>query len=627
FEQYSFAHASGGTLGETGTRNPTVSAGVFYCGHNRVTTDAIDCSGAGTFSVWNSSASTTPDATAQTQYDNTQYWTGAALDTMTVNRYGTRFFYLDKGGALHMQYGTSNVTSVGAADAEAVPTPPAYLTSFAVYIGRMVIRNSAATASVITSAFTMAETGQLVTDHGNLSGLSDDDHPQYLLNTGDTTTGQLQCESALAASFGKDAATNTAGKTRYWSAGATDFYADVVANTMSANATFTLPAAVAGAESFLKMGTDGVIDYDTSTYLTAEADTMATASARGETVTADLILPAGGKLRYVSGAYVSTLGETALSASHARTWPNAAGTIPVLTAIPSVDNAIIRSDNTQGGIQKALATIDDSGNLSVDGSYIKVLSSFCGNESANAFRFYTNYGTLGISFGHEGLGLEKGVVRMGSGNLGESTLGAALTQDDVIIKRDVNGASAYAESGALLHLWRDVTLTTSTTGNFVEWSNDGATPLGYIDTAGDILLATGRTVKINGVDVLADLGKRTFVFALCGSGTALAVADGTLGLVVPAIYAGWNLVDVEVACHTKGVTNTTDIQLRRRRAGADADMLTVKLTLGDEYYVSDETIDTGNDDLAAGDLIYIDVDAVHDTPPQGVTVIMTVRTP
>jgi len=76
----------------------------------------------------------------------------------------------------------------------------------------------------------------------------------------------------------------------------------------------------------------------------------------------------------------------------------------------------------------------------------------------------------------------------------------------------------------------------------------------------------------------------------------------------------------------RGITGTTDIQIRRRRAGADADMLSDKLTLGDEYYVSDETINTDNDDVQTGDQIYVDVDAIHSgTAPLGLSVVLTFK--
>ncbi|GAI33871.1 unnamed protein product [marine sediment metagenome] len=88
------------------------------------------------------------------------------------------------------------------------------------------------------------------------------------------------------------------------------------------------------------------------------------------------------------------------------------------------------------------------------------------------------------------------------------------------------------------------------------------------------------------------------------------------------------MVDVIASVHTKGVTNTTDVQIRRRRAGVDADMLSTKITIGDEYFASDEVIDGNNDDVEDGDQIYIDVDAIHTgTAPKGLSVVLTFRKP
>jgi len=184
YEKDGAIRTSGMVLGETGTRNVTVTAGVFYEAWLRLTTSAIDTSGADTFDVWNSSASTTADSTGVSQYDNDQYWTGAALASLTANRYGTRFFYLDEDGGLHMQYGTSNAVALATAENEAVPTPPTFLGDFGIYIGRIVIQKSAASSLLITSSFDLVETGQVVTDHGNLAGLADDDHTQYALLVG-----------------------------------------------------------------------------------------------------------------------------------------------------------------------------------------------------------------------------------------------------------------------------------------------------------------------------------------------------------------------------------------------------------------------------------------------------------
>lgn len=66
------------------------------------------------------------------------------------------------------------------------------------------------------------------------------------------------------------------------------------------------------------------------------------------------------------------------------------------------------------------------------------------------------------------------------------TAAGAFDDDDVVIKRDVDGASSYAEAGAVLHLWRDITNVTVEGGSFLECSTDGATALMSIGKDGTI---------------------------------------------------------------------------------------------------------------------------------------------
>lgn len=174
FEVYNAQRASGLIIGEKGTRNIEVSLGILYCAHNRVPIAGIDTSVSDTFDVWNSSASVSPDATGQTQYDNNQYWDGGALQPLTTNRYGTRFFYVDFGGNLHMQYGTSNSVSLAGASAELLPAKPAYLRDFAIYIGSVIIqKGAAAAAEPPSSAFESTVAGTPVTKHDDLSNVDD----------------------------------------------------------------------------------------------------------------------------------------------------------------------------------------------------------------------------------------------------------------------------------------------------------------------------------------------------------------------------------------------------------------------------------------------------------------------
>lgn len=131
-------------------------------------------------------------------------------------------------------------------------------------------------------------------------------------------------------------------------------------------------------------------------------------------------------------------------------------------------------------------------------------------------------------------------------------------------------------------------------------------------------------------DALAgsNLGTKSVVIVPFGSGDAVAIGDGTLAFTIPASMNGMNLVNVVASVHTKGITGTTDVQIRARTGGVDSDMLLTKITLGDEFFVSDEVVDTANDDVATGDQIYVDVDAVHSgTAPNGLSVALEFRLP
>ncbi len=115
-------------------------------------------------------------------------------------------------------------------------------------------------------------------------------------------------------------------------------------------------------------------------------------------------------------------------------------------------------------------------------------------------------------------------------------------------------------------------------------------------------------------------------FAPIESDVDVAVGDGKIAFTVPASMGGMNLISVIASVHTKGITGSTNIQLRRRRAGNDVDMLSTKITIGDEFYASDGIVDTGNSEVNEGDQIYIDVDQVHSgTAPKGLSISSTFK--
>ena len=126
----------------------------------------------------------------------------------------------------------------------------------------------------------------------------------------------------------------------------------------------------------------------------------------------------------------------------------------------------------------------------------------------------------------------------------------------------------------------------------------------------------------------SDHGTKEVAWHIVDSDTAVATGNGVQAFTVPASMASMDLVDAVCSVHTQGVTGTTDVQFRRRRAGSDVDMLTTKITIAAEYYASDESINATNDDINTGDQIYIDVDAVHSgTAPNGLECTLEFRIP
>ena len=112
----------------------------------------------------------------------------------------------------------------------------------------------------------------------------------------------------------------------------------------------------------------------------------------------------------------------------------------------------------------------------------------------------------------------------------------------------------------------------------------------------------------------------------------MSLGDGQAAFLCPAAVNGMNLVSVLMVVATAGTTGVTTVQVRRRRAGANADMLSTRVTIDSGGTTSATAataavINVANDDLATGDLLYLDVDTVSTTPPQGGVVALEARLP
>lgn len=157
--------------------------------------------------------------------------------------------------------------------------------------------------------------------------------------------------------------------------------------------------------------------------------------------------------------------------------------------------------------------------------------------------------------------------------------------------------------------------------------------------------ATGNPVQLNAVgsdtNISLELNpkgtgvikaKTTVQLREFGVATDGSTGDGQTGFEIPAELNGFNLVAVRKTVDTAGTTGTDDTQIRRVRSGTPADMLSTKMTI-DSTETSTATaatpavINTSNDDVATGDMIYIDQDAVQTTKAKGGVVSLTFAKP
>ncbi|KKK73867.1 hypothetical protein LCGC14_2889510, partial [marine sediment metagenome] len=176
-------------LGEDGAnRYVTVSAGTIWERLNKFDISAIDTDpggGADTFQTYKHVSGTFTLTTGVSVWPNTQYDDGTDLVTMDNNKYANLWFYLEPDGDLVMLYGTAQYNQSALAELEFPPsTIPLRISTHSFLAARLIFQKSASSAEEINSVFTTVFSPTLVSDHGNLAGLTDDDHTQYTLEDG-----------------------------------------------------------------------------------------------------------------------------------------------------------------------------------------------------------------------------------------------------------------------------------------------------------------------------------------------------------------------------------------------------------------------------------------------------------
>lgn len=173
-------------ISNTGTRNFAMTAGALLARLSEFEVSALDTSIAGNFATYhrNGVGGWTRTA-AQTQWDNTSYDDGdGTLGALTTDFYTSRWFYVTLSGAVAMVYGQAQYATVGELiDSDLPPVLlPNALVHTGLLLGRFIVQEGENLPVSISTSFDSGLSAS-ITDHGQLSGLLDDDHTQYHNNT------------------------------------------------------------------------------------------------------------------------------------------------------------------------------------------------------------------------------------------------------------------------------------------------------------------------------------------------------------------------------------------------------------------------------------------------------------
>jgi len=138
--------------------------------------------------------------------------------------------------------------------------------------------------------------------------------------------------------------------------------------------------------------------------------------------------------------------------------------------------------------------------------------------------------------------------------------------------------------------------------------------------------ATDRAVTPDGLAGSTIFGRKSIQITCFDYTTNTATGDGKGYCVIPESLNGMNLVRVHAQVITAGTTNTTDIMVYN--VTDSQDMLSTAVTINSgETSASDGTINTTYDDVATGDLLRIDVDAINTTAAKGLIITLEFQLP
>jgi len=197
---------SGALVSETGTRNFAITAGAFWEGLTRFTTNAQDTSAATgsplapSFSYfYRDTPSGWVEVPLQTQIDNLYYDDGTGtLHALTTNRYGVHWIYEETDSNLVVVYGQGDYTLAQAQDAQPPGSLPPQLEVHGILVGKIIIQQNQASFFSVESAFDTSFSGAGVSVHNDLSGIQGGTANEYYHLTNSDYTAVLNLSTSLA---------------------------------------------------------------------------------------------------------------------------------------------------------------------------------------------------------------------------------------------------------------------------------------------------------------------------------------------------------------------------------------------------------------------------------------------